>query len=139
MQYSEVIKYTDLKLLTKAMHSENTSQVIIDIHVIFKASILHVLLKYYMSTTGQSIYYPNRLSVSKNFENRATLADCQSTTATILADFLLAEYFFVEAPKLKVSLTDPLIIKSFVIGEEWSTLGHQKGLHCRHHLIFQRV
>ena len=32
--------------------------------------------------------------------------------------FLSADAFFVEAPKLKVSLTDPPIFRGFVIGEE---------------------
>ena len=50
-------------------------------------------------------------------KNRATSVDCRPTSTPILADFVPRTTFFVEAPKLKVSLTDPPIFIGFVIGE----------------------
>ena len=58
-----------------------------------------------------------RRSVSQKWENRATSANYRPTSAPILADFLVSRRIFVEAPKLKVSLTDPPIFRGFIISE----------------------
>ena len=55
-----------------------------------------------------------RQSVSKKWENRATSSDCRPTSAP---NFWSADDFLVEAPKLKVPLTNPPIFMGFVIGE----------------------
>ena len=60
-----------------------------------------------------------RQRMSKNWENRPTLAHIRPTSAPILAIFWSADDCIVEAgaPKLKVSLTDPPFFRCFVIGE----------------------
>ena len=42
-----------------------------------------------------------RLSVSKNWENRATSADCRPTSAPILADFLVGRRVFCRSTQVK--------------------------------------
>ena len=61
--------------------------------------------------------YPNRRLVSKIMENRATSADCLPRRHWFWLILWSADDIFVEAPKLKVSLTDPPIFRGFVIGE----------------------
>ena len=58
-----------------------------------------------------------RRSMSKNRENWVTSVDFRRTSALILADCLVGQGLFVEARKLKVSLTDAPIFRGFVIGE----------------------
>ena len=55
-----------------------------------------------------------RRSMSQKWENRETSDDCRHQFWQIIWS---ADDFFVEAPKLKVSLTDPPICMGFVIGE----------------------
>ena len=54
----------------------------------------------FMSVILQS-HYPNRRSVSKSWENRATSADCRPTSAPILADFWVGRRVFCRSTQVK--------------------------------------
>ena len=61
--------------------------------------IIEVLL--YMVVLILQSHYPNRRSVSKILENRATSPDCRPTSAPILADFFVGRRLFCRSTQVK--------------------------------------